>query len=449
MMDARYIQNQYHFHRNLDGRTYFKNLRDAVIAEYRELGYCGYIDEFFEGARGIGSIIEMAVISELYNFYRYGTLTNTDGEPFIPYYMSSNNRNIPWESWPQISISNVQGEVWNKLMSIRNEGRKEHKRYIEGMFSKFKGLGKADGDYNSADSLAKANEILAKAEEEAKKIKEQAHAEASRERNGIIDEARQRYTQLVSEAQAKAEKICAEAEQKKPAWDEEAAKERLGKHFEEYKKQVRAEQDDREKEFLKLEKDTAEKTDSIHREMCEMTNAVQAEWGRKINETIEDLRAIESDFFTKLHTWQTSLYPRGLERIADNYVELYRIINIDKILQAETVFQMSQESEKPSEATLEALEKLENKLRTHLKRYGNALNGLGMYVLFPQEGEAYDDAVHSCAEEPEEPAIITKCITPAIIRRMEGDGNEDVVKRAVVEVKATGKDAMSYEYYNV
>lgn len=433
------------YYNNPDGRQFFKDLRDAIIGEYEKQGYCEYIDEFIEGNKKSINLIELSVIRELgLRFCENRELMDVDRTVYIPHC-----RDVVWGNWRQCGdIYRMSREDWNHLMSIRETGRRIHAGVVKEL-QRAKSYSGGRDDNSAAEvtrTLANAREeaeiIKAQAREEAEKIR----AEAQRKADEVIERANQERTCMISDAMVEANDLRNAAP---PAWDEEAAKERLGRHFEDYQAQIRSKQEQWAETARQEDVRVAEEADRIHRQMCDVTNAAQAVWGAKISETIEDLKNMEAEFFTRLREWQTALYPRDLERIARNYIELYRAVNIDKMIQAEAVFQISENPEKPSLATVEALEKLEAKLRTYLKRFEQALKGLGLYIQFPQEGELFDDVLHSCSGDPDESSVISKCITPAVIHKMEGEGNDNVVIRAEVEVRAGGKEAVSHEYFNV
>lgn len=82
------------------------------------------------------------------------------------------------------------------------------------------------------------------------------------------------------------------------------------------------------------------------------------------------------------------------------------------------------------------LQKLQTRLESFQRRFEKALNGLDMYVFFPEPGEVYDEYFHVCEdEEPEDPnPVIDRCIVPGINIRT-GENMEDVVVRALVSIR--------------
>lgn len=395
--DAKAIREGY-LNGRMDGKDFFYMLREAIKQEYLNQGYCDYLEDLLlRIQKGMGLyIIEYAVIEELYEE------NNTDPyvEKFVPYIVSY--RTGSRYTWDMKNVMQVEVEEVKKIMRIKSTWRRKHQRRM--------------------------SQLL----EENEKLKMQLQH--------VTDESE---TFPVTDLED------IEAENAIHAENEEAAKAVLDEYFEKRLQEQREEFKKWEMEFSEKDIERAEMADVIHGQMCDETNAVQAQFGSKLNETIESLRDIESAFFSKIYSWQKSLYPRDMEPIGRHYINLYNALNLDKLIKAEAVFQMNQGEAKPSMETVEALEKLEIKLQKLLKKYERALQGLGLYVQFPQEGEPYDDVLYSCSLDPVEPAVITKCISPAVIHKMEGAGNEKTVIKAEVEVRITGKEAISHEYYNV
>lgn len=73
----------------------------------------------------------------------------------------------------------------------------------------------------------------------------------------------------------------------------------------------------------------------IHDEMCANTNTVQAKFIAALEDNIEKLETVKSDFYTNIHSWQKSLYPVEYEPIAQNFQELYRLVNVDPLIRME------------------------------------------------------------------------------------------------------------------
>ena len=56
---------------------------------------------------------------------------------------------------------------------------------------------------------------------------------------------------------------------------------------------------------------------------------------RALDDSYEKLTELKTEFYRTLHEWQVSLYPSEFQPIAERYIELYRILNLDKILRGE------------------------------------------------------------------------------------------------------------------
>lgn len=464
-MDAKTIRNSY-IQERIDGQNFFWYLREAIKKEFLNQGYCDYMEELVQRIRmGAGLyIIEYAVIEDLYQ----ENTTDPYIEMHVPYITYMGSR-YPWHM-KQIIKPGIEED--EKIVKIKITWRGKHLRKVEALQKENERLKKQPGmgftEKELEDAKRQADEILRQARLDGDMIRRNARKEAET----IREEARQERVKMLSEAAQEYNKMEATISQEAvnvPDRDEAFSATGLERekaetvtsegdgadigiwedYFEKRRQELRREHEQWSRELEENDVKVAEIADKIHGQMCDETNAVQAQLGSKLNETIESLRDIESAFFSKLYAWQTALYPRDMEPIGRHYINLYSALNMDKLIKAEAVFQMNQGDKKPAMETVEALEKLELKLQKLLKKYERALQGLGLYVQFPQEGELFDDVVHSCSSDPDETAVITKCITPAIIHKMVGEGNEKTVIKAEVEVRTTGKEAMSHEYHNV
>lgn len=112
-------------------------------------------------------------------------------------------------------------------------------------------------------------------------------------------------------------------------------------------------------------------------------HALQANWIKALDNTLEQLNAVKADFYQHLSQWQKALYPRKGKALADCYLELYRILNVEKLLREEVVFQADQPQAGPSPKTVEGLHKLNKTLTKFLRHFEAALDGLGLYAYFP------------------------------------------------------------------
>lgn len=164
--------------------------------------------------------------------------------------------------------------------------------------------------------------------------------------------------------------------------------------------------------------------------MCANTNIVQAKFIAALEDNIEKLENAKSDFYTNIHSWQKALYPVEYEPIAQNFQELYRLVNVDPLIRTELL------AESTSANTLEELDKLKKTLSTFLHRFESSLRGLDMYVYYPEEGEMYDALWHLPENEAEcTGGHVVTCVVPGVAKKAANQADDEVVIPAVVKIE--------------
>ena len=279
-------------------------------------------------------------------------------------------------------------------------------------------------------------------EDEAGRIRQNAKSEAIAEQERIINEARAEADRIREEAKrdALSLKERAEAEAKRII--------RTGLSDERNVMLEQVEYDLRD--VLGKNEDTLGKAERIHNEMCDKTNAVQVAWVRSLDNTIEELNKIKEDFYTRIRNWQVSLYPHELGPLADRYVELYRMVNVDKLI-TEEFFRLylagnnkdndmvrTDSDHSETAKVLEGLNKLNSLLLSFLRKFEASMNGLGLYVYYPKEGEAFDEVWHVIEDDSEfdygASHRIASCVMPGVARKVNDSAEDEVIIRAVVKV---------------
>ena len=154
-----------------------------------------------------------------------------------------------------------------------------------------------------------------------------------------------------------------------------------------------------------------------------------------------------------MHNWQKTLYPVEITPLGRVYIDLCRILTTDKLISEEVLHKIKTEqntelsneqleSDKAtvttSDQTLEGLKRLHQSLTVFQKRFAKALQKLGMYVHYPEEGEQFDEVWHTMEYDEdydsEKNYIIKRCITPAIVKKTNDSDMDDILIPAVVEI---------------
>ena len=87
---------------------------------------------------------------------------------------------------------------------------------------------------------------------------------------------------------------------------------------------------------------------------------------------------------------------------------------------------------------MKGLHKLNETLTKFLRRFEEALDGLGLYAYYPQPGELFDEMRHTPEDEEEdcEGKTVQSCIQPGIAKKSSDGGEDDVVIPAEVILNA-------------
>ena len=444
---------------DLDAKTYYEKLCDMIVVEYSTQGFCRLVDEIIEGKKDVEAISfhSMEAAGEIlrgnkkreYVKYAPAPIQVTNG--FI-----GTTRTVTWEEWTAY-IQQYGGmsyrydeNVKNTLLKLKIKGQERHLEVIK-KYSHTDEKKETHIKGEESDAKSKSEKIMAKAREDASRIIEEARIEAE----GIRTKAYQDVTK--NERGGESSILSAESIKEYLEKERELIRVTLGKEY---------------KDALDESHAVLGTAERIHNEMCDQTNKLQASWVKTLDQTVEELTTIKEDFYKRIHNWQVGLYPHELRPLAERYIELYRIVNVDKII-AEELFRISSgnndstsnvgaeiagdqsdkiesaiaidESQKEdlikkynSSPVLEELEKLNRKLSIFLKKFESSLNGLDMYVYHPDNGEVYDEVWHVIEDDSEfdysKEYRVKRCVLPGVAKKVNDDGEDDVIIPAMVEV---------------
>lgn len=447
--------------KSLDAKTFFMCLRDTVITEYKKQGFCELIDEIIENKETVDIIVYVAFVDAVH--YLKSGLFSDESEQYIPHLLfpgyGKPGRRIAWKEWSVYKRQFKDGYKYEKaaeiFYSLKKSGQKSHLLFLKDI-----------GD---------------------------SKEEADRQAKSIIDEAQQTGLKIIEDARLEAEKsksvlnLVGSNNEKVLAQkrSEELIRKYLTNDRIEFKKSIEKDLND----TLKGNKEVLCRTEKMHDDMCDQTNALQASWANALTSMTDELVKIKEEFYKHLHDWQVSLYPHELRPLAERYVELYRIINVDRLLTEEIVFNYSQnehidenfdvlskkkdvgldsefnifgadkckdtetvKKEAPDEgkynvrnhsistapSTLEGLKKLNRTLTIFLHKFEVSLNGLDMYVFYPDKGDVFDDVWHVLENEDcyndWGNNIISYCVVPGIAKKVNDAAEDDVIIPAIVAI---------------
>ena len=403
----------------LASQTFFQELRNAVCYELEHYGFCSLVDELLKEPPEYMDKVAYAVFCDLAVGYPSGQLADVSNRDYLPYL----NPPVRWSACSamgkQYGILGSRGV--KDIQRARDAVREGHLRYLKTL--------------TEAQPTQKPQEIPITPAPDPKE-EERLLQEAKNQAAQIVENAKLEAERINQSAQTAADAILAEAQAK----TENSAKERADKLVQKYLAQAQremrqacdAEMEVRLQETLRQ----ARTLETIHGEMCDKTNTLQANWIKVLDNTLEQLNAVKTDFYQHLSQWQKALYPREVKALAECYLELYRMLNVDKLLREEVVFQADRPQTEPSPKTVEGLHKLNKTLTTFLRHFEAALDGLGLYAYYPQPGELFDEMRHMPEDEDAvcEGKTIQFCIQPGIAKKSSDGGEDDVVIPAEVRL---------------
>lgn len=403
----------------LASRDFFQELRQAICYELEHDGFCTLVDDLLEHPPSKMDVVACVVFYDLANKYPSGQLTDVKNSYCVP----NLNILVSWEECNHMEYQSVpmDGEKLMNVRRARDAVREGHLRYLKTL--------------TEAQPTQKPQEIPITPAPDPKE-EERLLQEAKNQAAQIVENAKLEAERINQSAQTAADAILAEAQAK----TENSAKERADKLVQKYLAQAQremrqacdAEMEVRLQETLRQ----ARTLETIHGEMYDKTNTLQANWIKALDNTLEQLNAVKTDFYQHLSQWQKALYPREVKALAECYLELYRMLNVDKLLREEVVFQADQPQTEPSPKTVEGLHKLNKTLTTFLRHFEAALDGLGLYAYYPQPGELFDEMRHTPEDEDAvcEGKTIQFCIQPGIAKKSSDGGEDDVVIPAEVRL---------------
>ena len=424
-------------------KLFFLRIRTAMIDELEKTGFCELIDSILDARRGQLDIVVYSAIADIATGYEKKSLIDIESDSkyheYVPY--------IPGGRGPFGGIS------WSECARIDEHSLTLSERYVETIRKarqvvRAKHLELVEG-YKTP--VAHTTDVLEEAHDEAKQIVEEANREAAR----IIDEAKLEASRINESAQITANTIIDDANSKASERSKESSEKLIEKYLASEQKRFKEELNEELSRHTAELLDTTKRAADTHTEMCDATNALQVKWVQTLDGALSQMAAVKEELYAHIHDWQVSLFPREIKPLAERYLELYRIINVDKLLREAILFQEgagndSIQTENSDGAEIEeasntecpatvitGLQRLNKTLTTFLRRYEVALNGLDLYVFYPNVGDEFDDMWHIPDDEDEEyyGKRIKECVIPGIAKKANDDCGDDVLIPAVVKVE--------------
>lgn len=423
-------------------KQFFLKIRASIIDELEKTGFCELIDSILDTRRGQLDIVVYSAIADIATGYEKNSLTDIENDSkyyeYVPYISGGRNPfgGISWSECARMDehYLALSERTVETIRKARQVVRNKHLELIE-------------EHKNERTSVDVTTDVLRDARDEATQIVEEAKREASR----IINDAKLEASRINESAQTTANTIICEANGKATERAKESADKLIEKYLASEQKRFKGELNE------ELSRHTAELLDSTkraattHTEMCDATNALQVKWVQTLDDALSQMAAVKAEFYAHIHDWQVSLFPNEIKPLAERYLELYRIINVDKLLREAILFQNESIQTENSDGTeieeasnmdcpptvITGLQRLNKTLTTFLRRFEVALNGLDLYVFYPNAGDEFDDMWHIPDDEDEGyyGKRIKECVVPGIAKKANDDCGDDVLIPAVVKVE--------------
>lgn len=423
-----------------DSKRFFVELRNAVIYEMKTTGHCELVDKILGQGIERLDVVAYAALVDINNGFENNTLTDVEKDPryedFVPHVSNNMGRKIRWSDCEPNKAFMRINDVYEIIHNTREILRMHYVHTSEA----------ENGAVTSTEKIKKKNgAVVEHSNEQAEMIISKAKAKAER----ITNDANAEAVRMIEEAKARAKEIDDSVTKQVTEAAKNKAEQLVSRYLTNEQKSYKSELNDEMRKFTDAYIENSSRAMTVHTEMCDATNAVQARWIQALDETISKMTDVKSEFYSHLHDWQVSLFPKEIKPLAERFLELYRIINVDKLLREEILFkplsgEMSNnltdnnvDENDDSEIRIAGLQKLNKTLTTFLRRFELSLNGLDLYVFYPNPGDEFDETWHIPDDEDEEyeGKRIKECVVPGIAKKANDDLGDDVLIPAVVKVE--------------
>lgn len=393
---------------------FFIDLRNAIESEYNSQGYCELIDNLLMGTTSMLDSIAYCAIANAGKRLSYKKGDST----FVPL-----NVTQPIY-WNQVAPGQFQYDLhsawaWKEIIECRKRGQRNHVNYIKKMAS----------ENEDVSIINQANDMIMKAKRESENIINTANSKASE----IIASAEKKVGQLTQSGENRTSTEGASCYLRKDAIRnqcEENVRESATEHLYLQQRKIKLECEKEIATLIEQNQKALAKSEAIHDQMCSVTNELQVAWMKSLTSATDQLLTLKEEFYKHLRTWQQGLYPSEYEQLAERYIELYRIIDLDKVI-SEAMIDIDNNT-----TVLNRLQTLDKSLHIFLHKFELSMNGLGLYVYRAEVGDDFDYVWHLNEDDSIDCSgkKIRKCITPGVAKRVQGDEEDDVIIQALVSV---------------
>ena len=416
-----------------DSKRFFKELRDAILTEYEEQGYSPLINRYLDPLSTTSKIdvIEAAVLTDVREWYSKRRMADIERNPdflYVPY-IELNGRHVPWRecySYGSLPIRVDEDRLNSLLEAIDRMGRASHQNNADP--GKPQQNGKMDEE-SDTDEFSQANDAAENAQ--------RRYDELIQEGEQRLREARDEADRIINEAKRQAEEIRQAANRDAENQAQQDASSLVRRYIADAQTRYKHELDAEMNQMTQKSMESTRRRVDETQHMIDETNRIQREWVAALQQTVDQMNAAKSDLYAQMKKWQLSLYFQNIMPLAQNYVDLYRVINVDRLLREEIVPKDESHGPEPSEQVINGLNRINSALNTVLRKYESSLKNLDLYVYYPAAGEMFDDEAHVPNKDYDMDLTgkrISGYILPGIKKKANDDMGDEVIIKAEVTI---------------
>ena len=438
----------------VDPKYYLEILMRKIIDEYECKGFCEFVDYVIENRIPL-DIVSFGAILYVEAYFQSGQ--NKIGGNYKKYITIKKNGKIINYTWEDIEKTSLVSHKYNygiiceNIKELRKIGQQAHLFVIKKEAGRISDV----GTYQGTDSMM--NDVMNEPSYYNYTIKDSEYDV----KMDIID--------FESDVRFKAAKKC---------FGEEMAASKM-----ELNREIADILGKRDEQILMMERQ--------NETMVKETNSIHASWSGELTNTIRELdnihaswtgelTNIKNELYEYINQWQKSLYVYEFEQLAQCFVDLYKIVKVDRLIEREAAYSslysdkdkgvVGSLNKKDSTEndfngykgkgfltkndkgvtanenvrtylpeTITGLQKLNRTLTIFIKKFEVALNGIGLYAYFPNEGEPFDEVWHILDDGDENvdtsKSVIKRCILPGISKRFKYEREDNVIIPATVEIE--------------
>lgn len=384
-------------------QQYYTQLRDALYQELMQQGYSELLDQLLKEIRGRRLekiyVVDFAVLMECHSMIVLGRKLR-DASNFVPH-LQMRGRKITWDTLDQPGsfLMQVPRDMVDKLRQLRSVSR----QLVD----------------------VRDDTVLPQADDAAQREIKQVHAlnkllnerckGLEKEREALRERIRSLEEGVISEQVRNA--IEARRIQEEEAL-RQSCEEQKGAAKEAFRAQFATEQDAQRLRWEDAERQFAAVRDEAAKESAAVRQGVAT-----------DLRQLTDLLEAKINDWNHGLDRTECRMLANCYVALH-----DLLTRPMAQLVLDAQCAGTDEAVLASMTAVQGTLQDRVHQLEQAMSRLGLVVIRPEEGAAFDGAYHLAAGTSAgaaEDAVIARCVHPGVMAQ----GAAEAMVKAEVELK--------------